>query len=75
LRAVAKAGGGPGRRAKQIGKGRAVAGAALHVQQPQFLQVQGLQRQPPLRQAQAGFASIASVMVILLLLAMGRLSS
>jgi len=48
--------------------GRAVAGAARLFQQPQFRQVQGLQRQPPAwhPQAQAGLLFSVLVMVVLL---------
>jgi MerR family mercuric resistance operon transcriptional regulator len=42
--------------------GRAVADSARSPQQPQFRQVQGLQRQPPVLQVQAGWAF--SVLVI-----------
>jgi len=53
--------------------GRAVAGAARSVQQPQFRQVQGLQRHsPPLLQAQAAFVFSVMVMVILLSFALWR---
>ena len=48
--------------------GRAGAGAARFFQQPQFRQVQGLQRQPPdlQRQAQTGLAFSILVIVFLL---------
>ena len=47
--------------------GRALPDAARPIQQPQFLQVQGLQRQPPdlQEQVQAVFALSVLVMVIL----------
>ena len=55
--------------------GRAGDGAARFIQQPQFRQVQGLQRQPPARhpQAQAGLAFSILVMVILLSFASWRI--
>jgi len=56
--------------------GRAVAGAARSVQQPQLRQVQGLQRHaPPLLQVQAGLAFSVLLMVILLCLPCGRTAS
>ncbi|MDB5691943.1 MAG: hypothetical protein JWO81_1006 [Alphaproteobacteria bacterium] len=53
--------------------GRALSDAARSVQQPQFLQVQGLQRQPPVLQVQAGLAFSVFVMVVLPVLPCGVL--
>jgi hypothetical protein len=53
-------------------RGRAGGRRGPARQQPQFLQVQGLQRQPPLLQVQAGFAFSVFVMVSLLVLPGGE---
>jgi hypothetical protein len=52
--------------------GRAIAGAARFVQQPQLRQVHGAQRQPPLLQVQDGLVFSVLIMVILLCLPCGE---